>query len=73
MTRDPRTLIPPGESEALNDAGEISERFDRVLQVIVDAGACPLQPTTVVDLTADEAQLIRRGRGDPATLGLQEA
>jgi len=67
------TLIPPGESEALNDAGEISERFDRVLQVIVDAGACPLQPTTVVDLTADEAQLIRRGRGDPATLGLQEA
>jgi len=67
------TLIPPGESEALNDAAEISERFDRVLQVIVDAGACPLQPTTVVDLTADEAQLIRRGRGDPATLGLQEA
>jgi tRNA threonylcarbamoyl adenosine modification protein (Sua5/YciO/YrdC/YwlC family) len=67
------TLIPPGESEALNDAAEISERFDRVLQVIVDAGACPLQPTTVVDLTGDEAQLIRRGRGDPATLGLPEA
>jgi tRNA A37 threonylcarbamoyladenosine synthetase subunit TsaC/SUA5/YrdC len=67
------TLIPPGESEALNDAAEISERFDRVLQVIVDAGACPLQPTTVVDLSGDEALLIRRGRGDPATLGLQEA
>ncbi|MEJ6001950.1 L-threonylcarbamoyladenylate synthase [Paucibacter soli] len=66
------TLIPPGESEALNDAAEISARFDRVLQVIVDAGACPLQPTTVVDLSGDTAQLIRRGRGDPATLGLSQ-
>lgn len=67
------TLIPPGETEALNDASEISERFDRQLQVIVDAGACPLQPTTVVDLSGDEVLLIRRGRGDPAALGLQEA
>lgn len=66
------TLIPPGDGEALNDAAEISERFDRVLQVIVDAGACPLQPTTVVDLSAEQAVLIRHGRGDPATLGLQE-
>ncbi|MDT9000485.1 L-threonylcarbamoyladenylate synthase [Paucibacter sp. APW11] len=64
------TLIPPGETEALNDANEIRERFDNQLQAIVDAGACPLQATTIVDLCGDEPVLLRQGRGDPATLGL---
>jgi tRNA threonylcarbamoyl adenosine modification protein (Sua5/YciO/YrdC/YwlC family) len=64
------TLIPPGESEPLNDPDDIAERYDKLLQVIVDAGACPLQPTTVVDMTGDEAEVVRLGRGDPALLGL---
>jgi tRNA A37 threonylcarbamoyladenosine synthetase subunit TsaC/SUA5/YrdC len=37
---------------------------------VVDAGACPAQPTTVVDLSGDEPMLLRRGRGDPQRLGL---
>jgi tRNA threonylcarbamoyl adenosine modification protein (Sua5/YciO/YrdC/YwlC family) len=64
------TLIPPGETEALNDAAEIRERFEKLLAAVVDAGACPLQPTTVVDLTGDEPVLLRQGRGDAARLGL---
>lgn len=64
------TLIPPGETEPLNDADEIRERFDKQLQVVVDAGACAMQPTTVIDLTGDEPVLVRQGRGDPALLGL---
>ena len=64
------TLIPPGETEPLNDAEEISERYDKLLQAIVDAGACPRQPTTVIDLSGDHAVLVRRGSGDPAKLGL---
>lgn len=64
------TLIPPGETEAMNDPQEIRERFQRQLQAVVDAGACPMQPTTVVDLSGDEPVLVRRGRGDPAMLGL---
>ena len=64
------TLIPPGESEPLNDPDDIAERYDKLLQVVVDAGACPLQPTTVVDMTGDEAEIVRLGRGDPALLGL---
>ncbi|MBX3603113.1 MAG: threonylcarbamoyl-AMP synthase [Rubrivivax sp.] len=64
------TLIPPGESEPLNDAQEIRERFQKQLQAVVDAGACPMQPTTVIDLSGDEALLVRSGRGDPARLGL---
>ena len=64
------TLIPPGESEALNDAAEISERFGKLLQAVVDAGACPLQPTTVVDLSGDEPVVLRLGRGELKRLGL---
>ena len=65
------TLIPPGESEPMNDPHEIRERLQKLLQAVVDAGACPMQPTTVIDLTADEPVLVRHGRGDPAALGLQ--
>ncbi|MBI3157866.1 MAG: threonylcarbamoyl-AMP synthase [Burkholderiales bacterium] len=64
------TLIAPGETEPMNDAHEIRERFRKRLQAVVDAGACPMQPTTVVDLTGDEPQVLRLGRGDPARLGL---
>jgi tRNA threonylcarbamoyl adenosine modification protein (Sua5/YciO/YrdC/YwlC family) len=64
------TLIPPGETEALNDAQDIRNRFERVIDAVLDAGACPLEPTTVVDLSSGEPELIRQGRGDAAALGL---
>lgn len=64
------TLIPPDEQEPLNDPHEIRRRFEKQLQAIVDAGACPMQPTTVIDLSGDAPALVRLGRGDPAALGL---
>jgi tRNA A37 threonylcarbamoyladenosine synthetase subunit TsaC/SUA5/YrdC len=64
------TLIAPGESEPMNDAHEIRARFQHQLQAVIDAGACPMQPTTVIDLSADEAVLVRQGRGDARALGL---
>ena len=64
------TLIPPGETEALNDAEDIRERYEKLLQAVVDAGACPMQPTTVVDLSGDDPVVLRQGRGDLKRLGL---
>jgi tRNA threonylcarbamoyl adenosine modification protein (Sua5/YciO/YrdC/YwlC family) len=64
------TLIPPGDTDPLNDPHDIRVRFEHQIQVVVDAGACPMQPTTVVDLSEDEPRLVRLGRGDPAVLGL---
>jgi tRNA threonylcarbamoyl adenosine modification protein (Sua5/YciO/YrdC/YwlC family) len=64
------TLIPPGETEPLNDSEDIRARFEKQLQAIVCAGACPREPTTVVDLSSDEPVVVREGRGDPAVLGL---
>ena len=64
------TLIPPGDTEPLNDARHIRDRFQKVVHAVVDAGACPMQPTTIVDLSGAEPVLLRQGRGDPARLGL---
>ena len=64
------TLIPPGETEPMNDAQEIRERFKKQIAAIIDAGACALEPTTVVDLSGDEPVVIREGRGLLTALGL---
>ena len=68
------TLIPRGETEPLNDAEAIRRHYEHELAAVVDAGACPLEATTVIDLTAmndgGEAVILRQGRGDLATLGL---
>ena len=64
------TLIAPGETEPMNDAGEIRARFQKTLQAVVDAGACPMEPTTVIDFSGDEPVLVRQGRGPLSRLGL---
>jgi tRNA threonylcarbamoyl adenosine modification protein (Sua5/YciO/YrdC/YwlC family) len=68
------TLIAPGETDSINDAQEIRQRFEHDLAGVVDAGACPAQPTTVIDLTpmgtGGDAEVVREGRGSLAALGL---
>jgi tRNA A37 threonylcarbamoyladenosine synthetase subunit TsaC/SUA5/YrdC len=64
------TLMLPGQEEPLNDAELIREALGKVLDLIIDAGACHLEPTTVVDLATDPPTLVRLGRGDPRRLGL---
>ncbi len=68
------TLIPPGQTEPLNDAHDIRDQLEHDLAAVIDAGACPQQPTTVIDLTAmgsgGEPVVIRQGRGDLVALGL---
>ena len=68
------TLIPPGETEALNDAETIRQRFEKQLGAVIDAGACPSEPTTVIDLTpmgaGGDPVIIRAGRGPLGPLGL---
>jgi tRNA threonylcarbamoyl adenosine modification protein (Sua5/YciO/YrdC/YwlC family) len=64
------TLIAPGETHPMNDAADIRARFEKLIAGVIDAGACSQEPTTVIDLTGPEPQLIRQGRGDLARLGL---
>lgn len=64
------TLILPGEDDILNDADGIRERLEKQIDLIIDGGACAMEPTTVIDLTSAEPVLVRQGRGDPAIFGL---
>ena len=64
------TLIAPGETEPLNEPADIRERFQKQVAAVLDAGACPMAPTTVIDLTEAQPQLVRQGRGELARLGL---
>ena len=64
------TLIMPGDDEILNNADDIRERLEKLVDLIIDGGACAMEPTTVIDLTGPEPVLVRQGRGDPATFGL---
>ena len=64
------TLILPGEDRPLNDPEVIRERLEHQVGAVIDAGACLLQPTTVVDLSGDSPEVLRHGQGDPALLGL---
>ena len=64
------TLIAPGQTEPMNDPHEIRDLFQKRLQAVLDAGACPRSPTTIIDLTDDEPVVLRQGRGELAPLGL---
>ncbi|MBB5868636.1 tRNA threonylcarbamoyl adenosine modification protein (Sua5/YciO/YrdC/YwlC family) [Allocatelliglobosispora scoriae] len=60
------TLILPGQTEPLTSGWEIKERLDHVLDAVIDSGDCGTEPTTVIDLSQDEPEIIRVGAGDPS-------
>jgi tRNA threonylcarbamoyl adenosine modification protein (Sua5/YciO/YrdC/YwlC family) len=68
------TLIAPGESEPINDPQAIRARWEHEIDAVIDAGACPLEPTTVLDLTpmgaGDEPTVLRQGAGLLDRIGL---
>jgi tRNA threonylcarbamoyl adenosine modification protein (Sua5/YciO/YrdC/YwlC family) len=64
------TLQLPGDDQMLSDPDEVRARLDRQIELVIDGGAGTLEPTTIVDLTGPDAELVREGRGDPAAFGL---
>ena len=64
------TLQLPGESLPLTDPEDIRERLDKQVDLIIDGGACTVEPTTVVALLDGETEVRRIGRGDPEPFGV---
>jgi tRNA threonylcarbamoyl adenosine modification protein (Sua5/YciO/YrdC/YwlC family) len=60
------TLLLPDQDEPMTQGWEIKERLDHLLDAVIDAGECGTEPTTVVDLSQPEPEILRRGAGDPA-------
>ena len=57
------TLALPGDAQPLADAAEIREHLEHALDLVIDAGSCGVEPSTVVDLTTDQPLILRRGKG----------
>jgi tRNA threonylcarbamoyl adenosine modification protein (Sua5/YciO/YrdC/YwlC family) len=59
------TLQLPGDEWPLTDGREIEERIGHAVDLILDAGNCGLEPSTIVDLSGESPRLLRSGKGDP--------
>ncbi|TAM11316.1 MAG: threonylcarbamoyl-AMP synthase [Nevskiaceae bacterium] len=64
------TLQFPDAEYPVNEPQEWRRQLDGVVDIVLDSGSCGLEPTTVVDLTNVVPEVLRRGRGDLARLGL---
>jgi len=64
------TLQLPDEPVPLSDASAIRARLEHELDLVIDAGSCGVEPTTVVDLSADALTVLRRGRGELSRIGV---
>jgi tRNA threonylcarbamoyl adenosine modification protein (Sua5/YciO/YrdC/YwlC family) len=60
------TLLLPGHDEPLTQGWDIKEELDNQVDAVIDSGDCGTEPTTVVDLSGDEPEIIRMGAGDPS-------
>jgi tRNA threonylcarbamoyl adenosine modification protein (Sua5/YciO/YrdC/YwlC family) len=58
------TLTLPGETEPMTQGWEIKEELDHALDAVLDSGECGVEPTTVVDFSSGEPEILRKGAGD---------
>ncbi|GAB4076336.1 L-threonylcarbamoyladenylate synthase [Nostocoides australiense] len=59
------TLILPGESEPMTEGWLVKDELDHAVDIVIDTGECGSEPTTVVDFSSDEPEVVRVGAGDP--------
>lgn len=60
------TLLLPSEADPMTQGWEIKEALDHAVEAVVDSGDCGAEPTTVVDFSTSEPEVVRRGAGDPS-------
>lgn len=65
------TLMLPDAAQPLAEAGEIRERLERELDLVIDAGSCGVEPSTVIDLTGDAPLVLRQGKGSLAPFAVE--
>jgi tRNA threonylcarbamoyl adenosine modification protein (Sua5/YciO/YrdC/YwlC family) len=58
------TLLLPGQEDPLTQGWEITEQLGPALDAVIDCGDCGTEPTTVIDFSQDEPEILRRGAGD---------
>lgn len=62
------TMALPGESSALTDPYDIRDRLEHELELVIDAGIVPDEPTTIIECSAKNIEIIRQGKGQAPML-----
>ncbi len=60
------TLLLPGQDEPMTDGWLVKEELDHLVDVVIDAGETPHEPTTVIDWSDGYPEVVRVGAGDPS-------
>ena len=60
------TLLLPGHDEPMTQGWEIAEELGHAVDAVVDCGECGTEPTTVIDFSQDQPEILRYGAGDPS-------
>jgi len=58
------TLLLPGQDEPMTHGWQIAELLDHSVDAVIDSGDCGTEPTTVIDFSLPEPEIVRRGAGD---------
>lgn len=58
------TLLLPDQEDPMTQGWDIKERLDNEVDAVIDSGDCGTEPTTVIDLSQDEPEVVRRGAGN---------
>lgn len=58
------TLILPGETEPEVFGWNVKEALDHQVDIVIEAGETPAEPTTVIDWSDGQPEIIREGAGD---------
>ncbi len=65
------TLSLPGDPAPLSDAQEVRAKLEHQLDLVIDAGSCGVEPSTVIDLTEDQPIVARVGKGSLAPFAVE--
>jgi tRNA threonylcarbamoyl adenosine modification protein (Sua5/YciO/YrdC/YwlC family) len=58
------TLLLPDHEEPMTQGWEIADELDHLVDAVIDSGDCGTEPTTVIDFSQPEPEIVRRGAGD---------
>ena len=65
------TLLLPGDAAPLSEPDDIRRRLENALDLVIDAGACGLELSTVIDLSGDAPRVLREGKGSLAPFAVE--
>jgi tRNA A37 threonylcarbamoyladenosine synthetase subunit TsaC/SUA5/YrdC len=65
------TLLLPGENAPLSEPEAVRARLEHEVDLVIDAGPCGVEPSTVIDLSGEKARVLREGKGSLAPFAVE--